>query len=380
MRTDPTETGGLFVGRRPGTAPVRFRSLPRGGSAAASRRRPARERLLVAMGIVCLLFWGPIPILCLWVGSQVDYLSGSVGSGSWWPSSRSGRALGVLVMLARLDAAWILVRRAAGHDQRRGVAWTRLRDRGARRHASSWSGSSSFTVRARRSSRASPASSCRRLGLLDYYSQFEALSQEEVNRELREQAQRAQAAATGARRDARPLADHLAELPHPNIVNAITFVARSGLQHYPGAARAGAAQRALAPARGRHPRGSRSATGRRSCLAPPPRRCMRPGQELVTPWPSYPLFPVLASACRCSAVPGAGGPPSRAGAGSAGSRWRAHARRRDRQPQRSNGRAPGRRGAAAPAGGAAGEVAVLLDEALVEFATRPSPRRPLALL
>ena len=32
MRTDPTENGGLFVGRRPGTAPVRFRTLPNRGS------------------------------------------------------------------------------------------------------------------------------------------------------------------------------------------------------------------------------------------------------------------------------------------------------------------------------------------------------------
>src|SRR3977135_1283398 len=28
MRTDPADTGGLFVGRRPGTAPIRFRTLP----------------------------------------------------------------------------------------------------------------------------------------------------------------------------------------------------------------------------------------------------------------------------------------------------------------------------------------------------------------
>ncbi len=28
MRTDPSENGGLFVGRRPGTAPVRYRATP----------------------------------------------------------------------------------------------------------------------------------------------------------------------------------------------------------------------------------------------------------------------------------------------------------------------------------------------------------------
>ena len=28
MRTDPSDTGGLFVSRRPGTAPVHYRALP----------------------------------------------------------------------------------------------------------------------------------------------------------------------------------------------------------------------------------------------------------------------------------------------------------------------------------------------------------------
>jgi len=31
MRSDPSDTGGLFVGRRPGTAPTRFRELPKRG-------------------------------------------------------------------------------------------------------------------------------------------------------------------------------------------------------------------------------------------------------------------------------------------------------------------------------------------------------------
>ena len=28
MKTDPSDTGGLFVGRRPGTRPVKYRRLP----------------------------------------------------------------------------------------------------------------------------------------------------------------------------------------------------------------------------------------------------------------------------------------------------------------------------------------------------------------
>ena len=39
MKTDPTDTGGLFVGRRPGTAPVRYRALPERGSESRQRDR-----------------------------------------------------------------------------------------------------------------------------------------------------------------------------------------------------------------------------------------------------------------------------------------------------------------------------------------------------
>jgi hypothetical protein len=123
MRTDPTDTGGLFVGRRPGTAPVRFRKLPERGS---ERRRRIDNALavllLVAMTVISLLCWGPIPLLCLWLGSQADYLANSVGAGILVSfAGLFGLLLGALMVLRRLDSAWILVRRAAGHDQRTGV-------------------------------------------------------------------------------------------------------------------------------------------------------------------------------------------------------------------------------------------------------------------
>lgn len=123
MRTDPTDNGGLFIGRRPGTAPIRYRALPQIGS-------PLRRRfdglvalsLLGTMSFINLLFWGPIPLLWLWVGSQVDYQTGSVSVGI------AVAFLGLLLMLIgalsiekQLDHAWILVRRAAGHDQRAGI-------------------------------------------------------------------------------------------------------------------------------------------------------------------------------------------------------------------------------------------------------------------
>jgi hypothetical protein len=123
MRTDPSETGGLFVGRRPGTEPVRFRRVPIFGS--VMRRRADgmfANTLFAAMALISLLFWGPIPIICLWIGSQVDYATGSVGLGFLVAFLAVVAALfGALAVLTKIDAAWILVRRAAGHDQRRGA-------------------------------------------------------------------------------------------------------------------------------------------------------------------------------------------------------------------------------------------------------------------
>ena len=123
MRTDPSETGGLFVGRRPGTGPVRFRSLPHWGSRNRQRADGTlANTLLASMVLISLLFWGPIPILCLWIGSQVDYLTGSVSLGILVAFLGVVAALfGALAVLAKIDAAWILVRRAAGHDQRTGA-------------------------------------------------------------------------------------------------------------------------------------------------------------------------------------------------------------------------------------------------------------------
>lgn len=122
MRSDPSETGGLFVGRRPGTGPLRFRRPPQQGG---ERRRRADATfanvLFAAIVLLCLLCWGPIPIACLWIGSQAYYLTGSVGFGILLAFVGLGTLLfGALAVLRRLDYAWMLVRRAAGHDQKVG--------------------------------------------------------------------------------------------------------------------------------------------------------------------------------------------------------------------------------------------------------------------
>jgi hypothetical protein len=123
VRTDPSETGGLFVGRRPGTAPVRFRALPERGSERRRRIDAALANVMLATTtLLCLLCWGPIPLACLWIGSRVNYLSGSVSIGILVAFVGLFVLLfGTLAVLKRIDNAWILVRRAAGHDQRNGV-------------------------------------------------------------------------------------------------------------------------------------------------------------------------------------------------------------------------------------------------------------------
>jgi hypothetical protein len=120
---DPTDTGGLFVGRRPGSRPVRYRDDVR---PASERRRRADDLLawaLLAVELVlCLSLFGPQPLGWLWVGSQVDYLTGYVTAGI------STVLLGCLASLMltvaagkRVDHAWKLVRRAAGHRQDHGA-------------------------------------------------------------------------------------------------------------------------------------------------------------------------------------------------------------------------------------------------------------------
>ncbi len=102
---------------------MRYRALPERGG--ALRRRidgSLAGILLAAITLISLLCWGPIPLACLWLGSQADYLSGSVDVGILISFVGLFVLLfGTLSVLRRLDHAWILVRRAAGHDQRTGA-------------------------------------------------------------------------------------------------------------------------------------------------------------------------------------------------------------------------------------------------------------------
>jgi hypothetical protein len=122
MKTDPTDTGGLFVGRRPGTRPIRYRALPERGSAARQTvDRIVSVGIQLLMVLVNLTFWGPLPLAWLWVASRVQYWTDNVFFGivAGFAGLIASLLIG-LVILKRLDHTWILVRRAAGYDQRSG--------------------------------------------------------------------------------------------------------------------------------------------------------------------------------------------------------------------------------------------------------------------
>jgi protein-S-isoprenylcysteine O-methyltransferase Ste14 len=119
---DPSNTGGLFVGR---PADSRHEGFHQHELAGPSRRlfdRTLAALILCLETLLCLSVWGPQPLAWLWIGSRIQYLTGSITIGLL--SSLFGMLFLLLLTLGvakRVDNVWKLVRRAAGHDQQRGA-------------------------------------------------------------------------------------------------------------------------------------------------------------------------------------------------------------------------------------------------------------------
>jgi histidinol-phosphate aminotransferase len=144
------------------------------------------------------------------------------------------------------------------------------------------------------------------VGLLDYYRQFEGMSEEEVNEGLRaEAAERRRKALT--RVETLDLSQTTwPKLPHPRIVNAITFVARRGLHRYPHL-HGSDLRNELAQRHDTDPARLILGNGAAELLSSATRALIAPGQHLLTSWPSYPLYPIMARRARGRAVPVSGG-------------------------------------------------------------------------
>jgi histidinol-phosphate aminotransferase len=213
------------------------------------------------------------------------------------------------------------------------------------------------------------------VGLLDYYRQFEGMSEEEVNEGLRREAyERKQKALT--RVETLDLSQTTwPELPHPRIVNAITFVARRGLQRYPHT-RGSELRDELAEHHGVERGRLILGNGAAELLSSATRALIEPGQQLLTTWPSYPLYPIMARRAHGQAVPVSGGVDALlAAAQEPGTRVVALASPNDPTGELLTTAELGRLLSGLPEG-----VAVLLDEALVEFADAQPTDASIALL
>jgi histidinol-phosphate aminotransferase len=213
------------------------------------------------------------------------------------------------------------------------------------------------------------------VGLLDYYRQFEGMSEEDVNKGLREEAaERKRKALT--RVETLDLSQTTwPELPHPRIVNAVTFVARRGMHRYPNVAGQDL-RNMLAERHGVEPGRLILGNGAAELLSSATRALIEPGQQLLTLWPSYPLYPLMARRAHGQAVRVSGGVDELLAAAQDPA-VRAIAIANPNDPT----------GELIPAGqierllaGIPDGVAVLLDEALVEFADAQPTRASLDLL
>jgi len=214
------------------------------------------------------------------------------------------------------------------------------------------------------------------MGLLDHYRQFAGMSEAEVTEELRTQAAERRRRAL-ARIDALDLSRTTwHELPDPEVVNAVTFAARGALQAPPDPT-AEELRRALARRHGVEPDRVAVGHGAAQLLSSAARALLDPGDELLVPWPSYGLYPLMAQRAGARAVPLAGGHDAEALLAAVTPRTRAIALCNPNDPTGAHLPVEALR---ALLDGLPEQVSVLLDEALGEFVTREQPGAALALL
>jgi histidinol-phosphate aminotransferase len=135
-----------------------------------------------------------------------------------------------------------------------------------------------------------------------HYRQFEGMTPSEVSEDLRAQADERRRRAL-ARVGAIDLSTTTwPEYPPPTVVNAITYAARRGLHRYLDR-HANELRSELAHALDIEPERLVVGDGAAQLLGAAAQALLEPLDELITPWPSYGLYPVTARRARGHAVP-----------------------------------------------------------------------------
>jgi histidinol-phosphate aminotransferase len=139
------------------------------------------------------------------------------------------------------------------------------------------------------------------MGLLDHYRQYEEVPPEERSAALKAEAEERRRKALARVETLDLTKTTWPEYAPSPVVNAITFTARAGLHRY--LENTGELRAELAHRHGVEPERIVVGDGASQLLASATQALMEPGDELITPWPSYPLYPVLARRARGAAVP-----------------------------------------------------------------------------
>ena len=145
------------------------------------------------------------------------------------------------------------------------------------------------------------------MGFRDYYRQFDDIDEAKLNLERRERRRREKAAALERAPDIDLSGTEWPDLPHSEIVNAAIARARGFVQRYPDR-HATTTRRLLADRHGLAPEQIALGNGAAELLQSAALALLSEGDELVMPWPSYPLYPLMAAHAGATPVPVEGGP------------------------------------------------------------------------
>jgi len=132
------------------------------------------------------------------------------------------------------------------------------------------------------------------VGLLDYYRQFEDVDEAEANAALRARRARERALALEQVPDLDLSGTEWPEFPNSEVMNASIFTARGRINGYPDR-HAEHVRRALAQRHEVEPERIVLGNGAAELLQAAALVLMSEGDELLTPWPSYPLYPLMAA-------------------------------------------------------------------------------------
>jgi histidinol-phosphate aminotransferase len=132
------------------------------------------------------------------------------------------------------------------------------------------------------------------MGLLDYYKQFEDIDEEELNKARRERRRREKELALMHVPDLDLSSTEWPEFPNSEVMNASIYTARGRINGYPDRHAEGI-RRVLADRHEVPPERIVLGNGAAELLQSAALALLTEGDELLTPWPSYPLYPLMAA-------------------------------------------------------------------------------------